>query len=67
MTRSMHELPWILVLSLTLGVESVEKLPILGRTLYMPKGRHQKQNLLFLGNSPKQRTPPTHRYGLGLT
>ena len=20
-----------------------------------------------LGNSPKQRTPPTHRYGLGLT
>ena len=21
----------------------------------------------FLGNSPKQRTPPTHRYGLGLT
>ena len=21
----------------------------------------------FLGKSPKQRTPPTHRYGLGLT
>ena len=26
-----------------------------------------KKNRLFLGNSPKQRTPPTHRYGLGLT
>ena len=36
MTRSMHELPWILVLSLTLGVESAEKLPILGRTIYVP-------------------------------
>ena len=22
---------------------------------------------IFLGNSPKQRTPPTHPYGLGLT
>ena len=31
------------------------------------KGRHQKKNRFFLGNSPKQRTPPTHRYGLGLT
>ena len=26
----------------------------------------QKKSI-FLGNSPKQRTPPTHRYGLGLT
>ena len=26
-----------------------------------------KNRLFFLGNSPKQRTPPTHRYGLGLT
>ena len=25
------------------------------------------KNRFFLGNSPKQRTPPTHRYGLGLT
>ena len=39
MTRSMHELPWILVLSLTLGVESAEKLPILGRTIYMPNSK----------------------------
>ena len=30
------------------------------------KGRHKK-NRFFLGNSPKQRTPPTHRRGLGLT
>ena len=30
------------------------------------KGRHKK-NRLFLGNSTKQRIPPTHRYGLGLT
>ena len=28
----MHELPWILVLSLTLGVESAEKLHILGNS-----------------------------------
>ena len=27
----------------------------------------QKKNRFFLGNSPKQRTPPTHPYGLGLT
>ena len=26
-----------------------------------------KKNRLFLENSPKQRTPPTHRSGLGLT
>ena len=26
-----------------------------------------KKNRLFLGKSPKQRTPPTHRYSLGLT
>ena len=26
-----------------------------------------QKNLFFLGNSPKQRTPPTHPYGLGLT
>ena len=26
-----------------------------------------KKNQLFLGKSPKQRTPPTHRYSLGLT
>ena len=26
-----------------------------------------KKNWFFLGNSPKQRTPPTHPYGLGLT
>ena len=31
------------------------------------KGRHPKKNRFFLGNSPKQRTPPTHPYGLGLT
>ena len=30
------------------------------------KGRGKK-NRFFLGNSPKQRTPPTHPYGLGLT
>ena len=30
------------------------------------KGRHPKKNRFFLGNSPKQRTPPTHPYGLGL-
>ena len=32
----------------------------------LDKGRHKK-NQFFLGKSPKQRTPPTHRYGLGLT
>ena len=26
-----------------------------------------QKNRFFLGNSPKQRTPPTHPYGLGLT
>ena len=26
-----------------------------------------QKKLIFLGNSPKQRTPPTHPYGLGLT
>ena len=26
-----------------------------------------KKNRFFLGKSPKQQTPPTHRYGLGLT
>ena len=26
-----------------------------------------KKNRFFLGNSPKQRTPPTHRISLGLT
>ena len=26
-----------------------------------------KKKSTFLGNSPKQQTPPTHRYGLGLT
>ena len=26
-----------------------------------------KKNRLFLGKSRKQRTPPTHRYSLGLT
>ena len=31
----------------------------------LPKG--SKKNQFFLGNSPKQRTPPTHPYGLGLT
>ena len=31
-----------------------------------PKGRHQKKTS-FLGLSPKQRTQPTHPYGLGLT
>ena len=30
------------------------------------EGRGPKKTI-FLGNSPKQRTPPTHRYGLGLT
>ena len=30
------------------------------------KGRHKK-NRFFLGKSPKQWTPSTHRYGLGLT
>ena len=30
------------------------------------KGRHKKKSTFF-GKSPKQRTPPTHRYGLGLT
>ena len=30
------------------------------------KGRGKK-NRLFLGKSPKQRTPTTHRYSLGLT
>ena len=33
----------------------------------MDKGRHPKKNRFFLGNSPKQRTLPTHRTGLGLT
>ena len=32
---------------------------------YLPKGRHKK-NDFFLGKSPKQRTSPTHPYGLGL-
>ena len=32
-----------------------------------PKGRGPKKIDFFLGNSPKQRTPPTHRSGLGLT
>ena len=27
----------------------------------------QKRNRFFLGISPKQRTPPTHRISLGLT
>ena len=27
----------------------------------------KKEIDFFLGNSPKQRTPPTHCYGLGLT
>ena len=27
----------------------------------------QKKIDFFLGNSPKQQTPPTHPYGLGLT
>ena len=31
------------------------------------KGRGQLKKSIFLGNSPKQRTPPTHRYSLGLT
>ena len=26
-----------------------------------------QKNHFFLGNSPKQQTPPTHPYGLGLT
>ena len=30
------------------------------------EGRHKKIDF-FLGNSPKQRTPPTHRSSLGLT
>ena len=30
-------------------------------------GKASKKNWHFLGNSPKQRTPPTHRYSLGLT
>ena len=30
------------------------------------KGRHKKKSI-FLGNSPKQQTQPTHPYGLGLT
>ena len=30
------------------------------------KGSLQKKNRFFLGKSPKQRTPPTHPYGLGL-
>ena len=29
--------------------------------------REIRENRFSLGNSPKQRTPPTHRYGLGLT
>ena len=32
----------------------------------LSKGRGKK-NWFFLGNSPKQRTPPTHRISLGLT
>ena len=30
-------------------------------------GKASKKKSIFLGNSPKQRTPPTHPYGLGLT
>ena len=30
-------------------------------------GKAPKKNRFFLGNSPKQWTPPTHTYGLGLT
>ena len=30
-------------------------------------GKASKKNRSFLGNSPKLRTPPTHRYSLGLT
>ena len=30
-------------------------------------GKGSKKNRFFLGYSPKQRTPPTHPYGLGLT
>ena len=33
----------------------------------MSRHNHQTKNRLFLGKSPKQRTPPTHRYSLGLT
>ena len=43
------------------------RLEVLWCVTFLRKGRHQKKNWLFLGNSPKQRTPPTHRYGLGLT
>ena len=32
----------------------------------LDKGSLPKKNRFFLGNSPKQRNPPTHRYGLGL-
>ena len=35
--------------------------------LLVPFREGVKKNRLFLGNSPKQRTPPTHRSGLGLT
>ena len=35
--------------------------------LNLTLGKGSKKNRLFLGNSPKQRTPPTHRSGLGLT
>ena len=30
-------------------------------------GKASKKSIFFLGNSPKQLTPPTHPYGLGLT
>ena len=30
-------------------------------------GKGSKKNRFFLGKSPKQRTPPTHHHGLGLT
>ena len=35
--------------------------------LYHVKVREGIKKSIFLGNSPKQRTPPTHRISLGLT
>ena len=50
------------------GLKSVETRERMERDLVHihDKGRGKK-NRFFLGNSPKQRTPSTHPYGLGLT
>ena len=37
------------------------------KKVFFDLGKGSKKNGFFLGNSPKQRTPPTHPYGLGLT